>query len=87
MYITATIVYHKSVRLSGKERITIGQEDSNAIMDKRTYSVAEIQSILEISRRKAYELCNSNSFKVVRIGKTIRISKLAFDKWLDENYL
>ena len=50
---------------------------------KRTYSVDEIRSILNIGRRKAYELCNSGEFKIVRIGRTIRISKLSFDEWLD----
>lgn len=33
--------------------------------------------------RKAYELCNSGCFKVVRIGRALRISKLSFDTWLD----
>ena len=47
---------------------------------KRTYSVDEI---LNIGRRKAYELCNSGECKIVRIGRTIRISKLSFDEWLD----
>lgn len=54
---------------------------------KRTYSVDEIRTILNIGRnigrRKAYELCNSGEFKIVRIGRTIRISKLSFDEWLD----
>lgn len=50
---------------------------------KRTYSVDEVRSMLNIGRRKAYELCNSGAFKVVRVGRTIRISKLSFDEWLD----
>lgn len=55
----------------------------NNSLGKRTYSVDEIRHILNIGRRKAYELCNSNSFKIVRVGRTIRVSKLSFDKWLD----
>lgn len=50
---------------------------------KRTYSVDEIRDILNISRRKAYELCGSGCFKMVRIGRTIRVSKTSFDEWLD----
>ncbi len=50
---------------------------------KRTYSVAEVQAILGISRRKAYELCNSGEFKIIRIGRTLRVSKYSFDYWLD----
>ncbi len=54
-------------------------------MDRRTYSVAEIKDILGISRRKAYDLCNSNCFKVIHVGRSIRVSKASFDYWLD-NY-
>jgi len=57
----------------------------NATTDKRTYSVTEIMEILEIGRNKAYELCNSNAFRTVRIGKTIRVSKSSFDMWLDNS--
>ncbi|MCL2084576.1 MAG: helix-turn-helix domain-containing protein [Oscillospiraceae bacterium] len=32
----------------------------------------------------AYELCNSGSFKTVRVGRSIRISKVSFDEWLDK---
>ena len=50
---------------------------------KRTYSVDEVQNMLGICRRKAYELCNSGLFRIVRIGRTIRVSKNSFDEWLD----
>lgn len=56
---------------------------SKSSVGKRTYSVDEIRSILNIGRRKAYELCNSDCFKIVRVGRIIRISKLSFDEWLD----
>lgn len=61
----------------------IGQVDAAAAAGKRTYSVEEVRAILGISRRKVYELCNSNSFKVLRIGRTLRVSKASFDFWLD----
>ena len=57
--------------------------DSEAKVGKRTYSVVEVQEILGICRRKAYELCNSDAFKVIRVGRTLRISKSSFDYWLD----
>ena len=50
---------------------------------KRTYSVDEVRSILNIGRRKAYELCNSGCFKIVRAGRVIRVSQSSFDEWLD----
>ena len=39
--------------------------------------------LLGISRRKAYELCNSGAFKVIHVGRVLRISKASFDYWLD----
>ena len=52
-----------------------------AVSERKTYSVAEIIAILGIGKNKAYELCNSNQFKTVRIGKSIRIVKESFDLW------
>ena len=51
--------------------------------DKRTYTVDEIQDILEISRSSAYNLVKKNLFRSVRIGGHIRVSKRSFDEWLD----
>ncbi|WP_235957164.1 helix-turn-helix domain-containing protein [Paenibacillus apii] len=46
-------------------------------------NVADIQNILGIGRRQAYELVNSGQFHVVRVGKSIRILKGVFFKWLN----
>ena len=51
--------------------------------EKRTYSVDEIQQILDISRSTAYLLIRRKLFKSVKAGKQIRISKKSFDEWLD----
>lgn len=48
-----------------------------------TLSVAEIQQILKIGRRQAYELVNSGQFHVIRIGKSIRVSNEVFRDWLN----
>lgn len=45
-------------------------------------NVGDIQQILGIGRRQAYELANSGQFHVVRVGKSIKIHKEAFFKWL-----
>ena len=44
--------------------------------------VKDVQNILQIGRRQAYELVNSNVFHSVRIGRRIKISKQSFLKWL-----
>ena len=53
------------------------------IKEKRTYKVEEIAEMLDIGKSSAYELVKQNLFKTVRIGTTIRISKISFDEWLD----
>ena len=64
-----------------REVMTIGRTENftNPTVAKRTYTVAEVMDILGVSRKKAYELCNSGSFKIVHIGRSIRVSKASFD--------
>lgn len=46
------------------------------------YRVEEVASMLAISLRAAYNLCNSTKeFKVLHIGNSIRVSKESFDEW------
>ena len=49
--------------------------------NKKSYSVAEIQQILGISR--PYALIKKNLFQSIRMGNGIRIVKSSFDAWLD----
>ena len=51
--------------------------------ERRTYTVDDIAQILGIGRTSAYILVKEGHFKIVRIGNAIRISKRAFDEWLD----
>ena len=51
--------------------------------DKRTYTVLEVAALLQISKSKAYELCRQGLFKTIKVGLSVRISKLSFDEWLD----
>lgn len=44
--------------------------------------VADVQQIMGIGRRQAYELVNSGKFHVVRVGKSIRIHRDVFLKWM-----
>ncbi len=60
-----------------------GSYSSQAKREVKTYSVQDIAEILRISRSKAYELCLNPEFKVIRLGRTIRISKQSFDEWLN----
>ena len=44
--------------------------------------VSDIQKVLGIGRRQAYELVNSGQFQVVRTGKRIKIARDVFYEWL-----
>ncbi len=48
----------------------------------KTYTVNDIAAILGIGRASAYKLANSGSFKTIRIGNMIRISRKSFEDWL-----
>ena len=52
-------------------------------IEKRSYTVNEISSLLQISRSKAYDLCKQNLFRIIKVGRSVRISKKSFDEWLD----
>jgi excisionase family DNA binding protein len=46
--------------------------------------VRHIQETLGISRQESYRLAHTAGFPVVRIGRSIRIPRDAFLRWLNE---
>ena len=56
---------------------------AQAQSEKRTYTVEEMQGILDISKSSAYALVKEGHFKSINVGRHIRISKKSFDEWLD----
>ena len=59
------------------------QNAQSPTKDKKTYTVEEIAEQLDISKKVAYSLVKSGQFSYVRAGKSIRVSKVSFDKWLN----
>ena len=53
-----------------------------AVPEKKTYRVEDIQIILDIGRGTAYKLLEQNEFRWFKIGGIYRISKASFDEWL-----
>ena len=60
--------------------------NKRSIPDQRTYTAEQIASILGVSVRKAYTLCETtDGIKTMRLGKRcLRIHKESFDQWFDE---
>lgn len=46
--------------------------------------VPEVARILRIARSRAYEMVGSGDIPSVRIGRSLRISRVEFDHWLKE---
>ena len=55
----------------------------NTQQERRTYTVADIAAILDISRSVAYRLVREDNFATVCIGNIIRISRKSFEDWLE----
>lgn len=53
------------------------------MIEKRCYTVKELQEILCISRPSVYELLKKKEFRWILVGGKYRISKKSFDEWLD----
>lgn len=61
----------------------MGNKQKNTKQERRTYTVADIAAILDISLSAAYRLVREDNFATVRIGNTIRISRKSFEDWLE----
>jgi excisionase family DNA binding protein len=49
------------------------------------YTVKDIQNILRVSRQTAYDLCNSGKIKTLRVGTSIRVTREAFEEYLNQS--
>lgn len=45
----------------------------------------QIAEILQIGRSSAYELVRSKGFPAVKIGRSVRVYREAFIRWMQEN--
>ena len=56
-------------------------------IEKKVYTVRDIQIMLSLSRNGAYDFINSmkDTFGIKRIGTAIRVPKQLFDDWLNQN--
>ena len=81
-YILVGDYYIPYLKLS-EERRPIGKYGRMHREYLREVHPARLNTLVLTGELWTYELCNSGEFKIVRIGRTIRISKLSFDEWLD----
>lgn len=66
-----------------QEQIYVQPENSSN--RKQTYTIQEISEILGVSVRTAYNLCKTTKdFKVIHIGRCVRVNKESFDKWFHD---
>ena len=68
------------------EQITIDNQRFSGEMEiKKALTLKEIQDILHIGTNSAYALIHSNSFPVIRIGRSYRIPAEPFYDWLNHS--
>ena len=69
--------------MKGVDFLTENNNSSSHV--QHTYTVEQIASILGVSVRKAYYLCDeTDDFIVKRLGKRcLRINKASFDNWFN----
>ena len=75
------IQYRKSIMSFIKMSL---QEYNEETFDNQVYTLEEIKDILKIGRNSSYNLLNENYFKIIKLGKIVRISKKSFDNWLNK---
>ena len=46
-------------------------------------TIKEVQQFLKIGRNSAYDLINHKEFRVLRVGRNIRICRADFLRWFD----
>ena len=71
-----------SIEVSPQPDATIGQP-----LDKRCYTVEDLQIMLSCGRETVYSLLAMHEFKWFRLGGRrgpYRISKKSFDEWLEQ---
>ena len=70
--------------VKGVDFLTENNNNSSSHV-QHTYTVEQIASILGVSVRKAYYLCDeTDDFIVKRLGKRcLRINKISFDNWFN----
>lgn len=61
-------------------------QESSAVnpVVRKAYTVEEVRLMLGIGRNSAYKLVHSGMFPLLKVGKSIRVSKSSFDSWLDK---
>ena len=60
-----------------------GGVQQDQIPGNQAYRVEDIARILNVSKSSAYVLVKQGYFRIVRVGKNIRVSRKSFDEWLD----
>ncbi|MBO5177178.1 MAG: helix-turn-helix domain-containing protein [Lachnospiraceae bacterium] len=52
-------------------------------IERKAYTVAEVATILGISRSYAYEMAKQKKFPILELGKRMIVPKKKFDTWLE----
>ena len=48
------------------------------------FNVKQLKDYMQIGTAASYNLCRSKGFPAIFVGKSIRITKKGFEKWLEK---
>jgi excisionase family DNA binding protein len=48
-------------------------------------TVAQVEAALQLGRTRTYELLRSGAIPVLRVGRLIRVSRLALEEWVAQS--
>lgn len=53
-------------------------------LESATYRIPQVAEMMQVSERHVWRLIEANKVPgVIRLGKSVRISRTVFDEWLD----
>jgi excisionase family DNA binding protein len=55
--------------------------------DHKYLKVPEVAEVLRIARSQAYELVANGTIPAVKIGRSVRVSRMGLERWLEERAL
>ena len=61
----------------------VNNNPNNTVIERKTYTVPEIAVILGVGKNQAYDLCKSNQFKIIKVGRTVKVVRQSFESWLN----
>jgi excisionase family DNA binding protein len=65
----------------------VAAEDATALSDVRFLTVAEVATIMRVSKMTVYRLVHSGELEAVRVGRSFRVPERAVNQYLRDAFV